>query len=210
MNMKEKYYLQSIQSILELRDNGFLELCSMTSKLSNQTLVNKIYNEYALLNYGKIISLIDEELYKNYSDCQLHEIDDIKRFDFSYLIDIDISTIKNSIDVYAFNFKTALDKFGRNTYNDRHWDSQNRFSVLIDKELNEKVKLNPKLKLNITKEIILANQGYYTRFTITEHIARAVSKNFDNHESYDRDNWLKDASGSNDSETMNDVYWNLD
>jgi hypothetical protein len=27
---------------------------------------------------------------------------------------------------------------------------------------------------------------------------------------YNHRNWLSDASGTNDSETMNDVYWNLD
>jgi hypothetical protein len=29
-------------------------------------------------------------------------------------------------------------------------------------------------------------------------------------EKYNSDNWLRDAAGTNDPETMNDVYWNLD
>lgn len=31
-----------------------------------------------------------------------------------------------------------------------------------------------------------------------------------NNENYDAENWLQDASGTNDRETMNDVFWNLD
>ena len=31
-----------------------------------------------------------------------------------------------------------------------------------------------------------------------------------NQKFYDSDNWLKDTSGTDDPETMNDVYWNLD
>lgn len=33
---------------------------------------------------------------------------------------------------------------------------------------------------------------------------------YDNREFYSDENWLEEASGTNDPETMNDVYWNLD
>lgn len=44
-----------------------------------------------------------------------------------------------------------------------------------------------------------------------ENLERIEFKPFrPSHFSYNEDNWLRDAAGTDDPETMNDVYWNLD
>jgi hypothetical protein len=56
--------------------------------------------------------------------------------------------------------------------------------------------------LNLTDKELIKKFGY---FLDEDYI---VHKNNDYR--YDRDDWLRDAAGTNDPETMNDTYWNLD
>lgn len=44
----------------------------------------------------------------------------------------------------------------------------------------------------------------------TKYEARGFQENHFYEDRYDENNWLEDAAGTNDPETMNDVYWNLD
>ncbi len=44
----------------------------------------------------------------------------------------------------------------------------------------------------------------------TKYEAREFQENHFYEDRYDENNWLEDAAGTNDPETMNDVYWNLD
>lgn len=53
----------------------------------------------------------------------------------------------------------------------------------------------------------IRNQGIDYNETIN-YLKRKSSRQ--NRDEYDSRNWLSDASGTNDPETMNDVYWNLD
>ena len=57
-------------------------------------------------------------------------------------------------------------------------------------------------KLEKLDDKIDPNNGRYLDYEYEE-------PNYD-YDSYDDSNWLSDASGTSDPETMNDVYWNLD
>ena len=66
---------------------------------------------------------------------------------------------------------------------------------------------------NLTDEEMKFKYGYYLdeEFTPPKSSFKTISdNNYDNEYYYNSDDWLKDAAGTDDPETMNDVYWNLD
>lgn len=205
MKNLDKQYLISIKSIFELK-NDFSNVNYFLSKLSDKQLANRINSEIKLMNYGKVISKIDNYLFDKKTQSVLFEMIDIKVFDFDSIKKETIEKIKEKIGIEKFDFYPAQDENGNETTLLRHWDNLNRFAIVIKRELSNKINENPKLILNVKKEIVLANLGYYTRFTIERH--EDFKKSYYNY--YDSSNWLADASGTDDPEVMNDVYWNLD
>ncbi|MEQ1665675.1 MAG: hypothetical protein ABL927_09900 [Bdellovibrionales bacterium] len=49
-----------------------------------------------------------------------------------------------------------------------------------------------------------------TKYSLEDFIEEDDDDDYSDDYKYNSNNWLRDASGSNDSETMNDVFWNLD
>jgi hypothetical protein len=89
-------------------------------------------------------------------------------------------------------------------------EAEMRFNVFGNKEDEIIVKENQKyfdhlMKIHDSKieqldENIDPNDGKWLDYDYQEP----------NYRDFDDSNWLADASGTNDPETMNDVYWNLD
>lgn len=211
MENLDKQYLISIKSIFEL-NKDYSSLPFFLQKLSDKQISNKIINEIKIRNYGRIISEIDKYLYEKKVEFVLYEITDIKIFNFDYISKEKIEKIKEKIGVTNIQLYTAKNKEGNDTSLLRHWDNENRFAIIIERELSKEIKENPELELNVKKEIILANLGYYTKLTIEKHEEYQESYDYDYNynDYYDSSNWLADAAGTNDPEAMNDVYWNLD
>jgi hypothetical protein len=210
MNNLDKQYLISIKSIFELR-TGFSSLSYLLDKLSDKQLVNTISNEFKLMNYGKVILAIDNYLFEKFTNTPLFEKTDIKMFDFENISQETIDTIKQKIGLEKLELLIVKDNEGKETSLLRHWDNPNRFEVIIERELFDEIKENTELELNVVKEIILVNLGYYTKFTIEKHIEYQDNNDYDyNYNAYNSSNWLADSAGTDDPEVMNDVYWNLD
>lgn len=204
-------YLISIKSIFEL-NNDYSSLAFFLKKLSDRQIANKISNEIRVRNYGRVISEIDNYLYENNKKPALYETTDIKVFDFDYISKEKIEGIKKKIGVENIQLYATKDKEGNDTSLLRHWDNENRFAIIIDRNLSKEIKENPELELDVSKEIILANLGYYTKLTIEkyEEYQESYDYDYDYDDYYDNSNWLADAAGTDDPEVMNDVYWNLD
>jgi len=212
MKNLDKQYLISIKSIFEL-NTDYSSLTFFLQKLSDRKIANKLINEIMLRNYGKVISEIDDYLHKNDKEPVLYETTDIKAFDFDFINKETIERIKEKIGISSIQLYAVKDRKGNETSLLRHWNNENRFAIIIERDLAKEIKENPKLELDVDKEIIRAKLGYYTKFIIEKY-----EKYYENHNDYDYNyddyydssNWLADAAGTDDPEVMNDVYWNLD
>ena len=102
MENLDKQYLISIKSIFEL-NKDYSSLTFFLQKLSDRQIANKISNEILLRNYGRVISEIDNYLYKNIKEPALFEITDIKAFDFDYISKETIESIKTKIGVVGLS-----------------------------------------------------------------------------------------------------------
>lgn len=204
-------YLISIKSIFEL-NKDYSSLAFFIQKLSDRQIAYKISNEIRLRNYGRVIFEIDNYLYENNKRPALYELTDIKIFDFNNIWKETIECIKKIIGVEIIILYAVKDEEGNDTSLLRHWDNENRFAIIIDRNLFKKIKENPDLKLDVNKEIILANLGYYTKLTVEKHEENQEYYEYDYSydEYYDSYDWLAEAAGTDDPEVMNDVYWNLD
>jgi len=211
MNNLDKHYLISIKSIIELGED-FSSLSFFTTKLSDSNLADKIINEIKLMNYGKVISVIDNCLYEQFEEPVLFETTDIKIFNFDTISQETIKAIKDKIGIERIPLYKVKDLEGNESSLVRYWDNTNRFAIIIESELVNNIKEDPELELNVSKEIVLANLGYYTKFTIEkyqEHLEYIDDDDY-YYDDYNSSNWLSDAAGTDDPEVMNDVYWNLD
>lgn len=100
-------------------------------------------------------------------------------------------------------------------------DVKYKFSDSILKINLEKFEKNNKVKYDLINEFYLVDlpnkelMNEFGHYLDEEHIEQ-VEVDFDSFHydhsdySYDSDNWLRDAAGTDDPEVMNDVYWNLD
>lgn len=141
-------------------------------------------------------------------------IDVLKKFDFDRLENITINEIKAKLHILSLTLNVAKDKNGFPTNYLRHWNNEERYSIIIEKNLVEKIKDNYEIRLEIEKTIKNTELGYYTFFKIieyfeTEYFDDDLRDVYDDYY-YNTSNWLSDAAGTNDPEVMNDVKWNLD
>ena len=105
-----------------------------------------------------------------------------------------------------------------------YWSNKKRIRVIAELDLIKSVLENSDVKIKIEKNIVLVkneNSPKFGDYLVSFYLVYVISKlnqniegldNYDNHNQkfYDSDNWLKNTSGTDDPETMNDVYWNLD
>ncbi|MHA3045533.1 hypothetical protein JSO61_009445 [Riemerella anatipestifer] len=169
---------------------------------------NKKHNKIELTDISMNVGQI-ERLKKTYFNQVF-----LKKFDFERLEFVNIDEIKEKLKIISLTLNTAKDRNGYPTKFLRYWNNDERYSITIEKELVEKIKLNRNLPLEIEKTIKKANLGFYTSFEILEYSeAEYYDDNlrdvYDDYY-YNTDNWLIDASGTDDPEVMNDVKWNLD
>ena len=173
MQSKDKQYLLSIKSYIELKKTfmnqmDYSSLIFILAKVSDHDFVDKIINEIQMMNYGKVSLMIDNYLYDNHEYSPLFEAYDIKQFDFDYINNVTIDEIKDRIGVERINLYKIKDDAGNTLQYLKHWENDERFSIVIHEQLIYKIKNNPNTNLNVKKELICANLGYYTKFTINE------------------------------------------
>ena len=103
------------------------------------------------------------------------------------------------IDIIEYSFPDQTKNI-----NQQKFEKTNK--VLVDFE-------NKLLVPNLTEEEMMLQYGYY----LDETYEPTTSNDYEDYDNYDdRDyyynsnDWLIDAAGTDDPETMNDVYWNLD
>lgn len=165
---------------------------------------NQLYITDISMNIGQ-----RELLKKTYFD-----IDFLKKFDFEKLGFVNIHYIKERFKVSSLPLNTAKDRNGLPTDFFRYWNNDDRYSIIIKKNLAEKIKINENLQLEVEKSIKKGELGFYTSFIITEYSQSEDDEIYDLREIYNdyynTNNWLSDAAGTNDPEVMNDVEWNLD
>ncbi len=162
-NMDEINNLIAIQSAIQLKED-YKGLDALIDTISDLKLAQEIINEVKRRNFGNISSIIDTYLFDNNQDNVLYKKNDIKQFDFSYIEKCNTKQIKKSIGVFQLPFYQEKNREGFDTGLYSHWDSLSRFAVLIDKGLAEELKKDPELLLNLTKELLLDELGYYTSF----------------------------------------------
>jgi hypothetical protein len=225
------YLLSAIQKFLELKKN-YKSFKHLILRIENIYLKQKIFNEISRNNIGNVLLLIDETIYNNIGESSvLYNEEDIKTFDFDFIRNTNISFLKKELGVKKLTFFN--DEYS--SRNDlKYWDFVNRIAVIIDIELSNQIEENPKLILNIEKELINSNLGYYTRFEITKvdyendpflhrnpsSVQKVLNTKgiYSNDDEYQHDpsesyrsnyeNPWADAFG--DGEEANTAYWNTD
>ncbi len=160
--------LNAIKSIFEL-NQGYNSLDVLLEKVSDRSFAQKINNEVKRRNYGVVTIMIENYLFENAHNPVAYGLMDIKQFDFDFLENHQVKSIKDFLGISTLNLNTATTLDGNQTDLFRHWDNLDRFAVLIKKELVEEIKINPSVGLNLSKEIVLAKLGYYTKFTIEKY-----------------------------------------
>lgn len=223
MNSKDKQYLIAIKSYIELKKilmtkMDYSSLIFILSKISDYKLVDRIINEIQMMNFGKVSLIIDDYLYDNQECPRLFEIYDIKQFDFEYINNVTIDEIKDRLGVERINLYKMKDDAGNTLQYLKHWENDKRFSIVIHEQLIYKIKDNPNINLNVKKELICANLGYYTKFTINEE-CKEVEYDDDefidwNDDPYMFGDYRNDTSENpyidffGEGEEANDAYWN--
>ena len=87
-----------------------------------------------------------------------------------------------------------------------------RFPDQIQTINQQKFEKINRVKVDLENKIIVPNQYFNRspyRYYVDETASRPKPINREMSH-YDLNDWLKDAAGTDDPETMNDVYWNLD
>ncbi|WP_179318842.1 hypothetical protein [Winogradskyella helgolandensis] len=203
MNENLKQLLISINSAIELERT--YPLSHLIHKIPNNDLKSKLLKERLFFNYGNIINIINKYLYERVNAEEYYTDEDVKDFQFENIENTTIDIIKKEIGISKFHFKT--DEF-RNNANFRHWDNLNRVAVICNKELVQKIKLNPKLLLFLEVEKKYGKLGRYTRLTIyTQEEAERYydDRVTDRSQLGEYNNWHSDAYENDDSN-----LWNTD
>jgi len=215
MKQKQKEILQTLQSIFEI-GNHFEYVTTLTNKLENEGLGKLIIKENQRKNYGKILEAIDNEIYSLVINSVEFEEEDIRQFDKYYLQDVTIQEIKEFLNVENLPFSRLKDVNGNPISYLWNFHYTERYGLKIAEELAKELKNNSSIKLTLDGDIVLAKQGYYTKFEIEKYsptknnYTNAAHRSDYGYNNYSSSDWLIDAAGTDNPETMNDVYWNID
>ncbi len=129
-----------------------------------------------------------------------------KTFTLKRLKSFKTNRLNKTIFEYDPIIETIEYKFPDQTKNVNQQKFEKTNKVLVDFE-------NELLVPNLTDEEMMLEYGYYLDETYEPPISNDY-KNFDYYDDsdyyYNSNDWLIDAAGTDDPETMNDVYWNLD
>lgn len=206
MEQIEKNTLIALKSIFEL-NQGFSGVDFLLSKITNNSLRLKISQEFSRNNFGNAVTFIDKYLYEQIENPPVFDISDIVSFDFDSIYDETIEFIKTKLKIQELKFNYIKRPDGSNSNLGLHWDNEKRFSVVIDDNLFNSIKENPKIKLDVYKEIIYAKLGYYTKFVIEE----STNEEFDNGNSYEGFEDSTDWTNFNedlDFDQQSEEFWN--
>ena len=221
--MDELNKLIAIKSIFEL-GRCYGSITPLLSNITDRNLSQKILNEFRRKNMGNIISIIDQYLYDNFENTLCYKLKDIKQFDFDYLENSNLSHIKKVLNISQLNLNTLKTAEGEKTHLFRHWDNLNRYAIIIEKNLVQEIKNNSNLDLNLTKEVVLAKLGYYTKLTIEKYdptkskfLQENINGNYERttYEDYNG-SYAQDYAGYSDQiiddvfDGDPDMYWNID
>ncbi|WP_144283736.1 hypothetical protein [Chryseobacterium echinoideorum] len=154
---------------------------------NNQSFIKntfEIYDDYLVLKVDdftsitfKIIKMTDNNfILKNLSYSLgseiilkkgLYELRNIKQFGFSDLDAITLKDFKELVEIKELPLNKANDINGNPTKYYRYWNNEDRYSIIMDLKVVEKLKSNPIEKINVYKKIKQASKGYYTNFFIS-------------------------------------------
>lgn len=221
--MDEVNNLIAIKSIFEL-NQGYNDLNILIANISDRNFAQKIINEVKRRNFGNITLMIEKYLFDNVQNSVAYDLKDIRQFDFDYIENTNLNHVKTKLGVSELKFNTATTIDGKDTDLYRHWDNLNRFAVVVEKELVQEIKSNSETSLNLSKELVIAKLGYYTKFTIEKYdptISKISHSKDDEH--YERQTFedyngshAQDYEGYSDQQ-IDDIFdgdpelsWNID
>lgn len=83
---------------------------------------------------------------------------------------MNISDIKNQLNIPQLNLNTAKDSNGNPTDWMRHWDNDNRVAVSLHKDLVADLKANPSINsLGLQEETRTGEKGEYKAYRIVKY-----------------------------------------
>lgn len=112
-----------------------------------------------------------------------------------------ISEIKRVLNIEHIELRAIHDNHRNSTSLLGHWDSKRKISIIIARDLAEKIQQNNYLLLDAEKELLLSDQGYYLKITITENIDGKThcfeEYNFNNNRTYNehKGSYAQDIEG---------------
>ena len=146
--------------------NGFISITYINNKIFKNLLLRiECINKYKLT-----VKCFSEPYYNKNIDFKrtYFDIDLLKQFTSDEQHGLNISDVKIYLGLEKLHLNFIKNKDGNKTNILRHWENDERFAVILEKKLVEKIKINNDIELSIFSEYKLANLGYYTNFRIEE------------------------------------------
>ena len=179
--------------------------------------------------------VIYKEQYSSYSSYELYSLMPFNFYKNKNNTDFYCSPIEEKITLKNINDIFTVDVLELGKYDlinqkqlYKYFDRNSRMRLYISQKVYDEIKKDYELINNIQnkenfylKIEIKLDHNFYVEYNILGAISNENSScvryeqlelendlEFDNN--YNSNNWLRDAAGTNDPETMNDVFWNLD
>lgn len=209
------YIAVGSQSIYDIdTDKPIINISSRISELIERVLISN-FSTLRIINKKDAIDKVSDETFLINNDIQYinwainnvekfiihpkllmnpHEIRNIKTFKTKRLNNF-VLEFEPVFSVSTFNFSEDIQRKNIEKFNQIN-------NVIFNKDLGAFI-------VDLNEKELRSEFGYYLNENFSKKIEyRDEFSHNDYH--YDRNNWLEDAAGTDDSEVMNDVYWNLD
>lgn len=195
--------------------NFYEILKSVRECISDQKIIHEIERN----NLGEAIVLIDNNLFQKSKFKPYYFLSDLEEFVVEEEVGVTIDEIKKILGIGLLQFCAVKDIAGNVTSYCQHWENQRRINVRIERDLMQKINTNRTTLLNLKKQSISANLGYYYKLTIKEYIKPKVY-NFDMEpDNYGYESSYEKYGGYNgyDDDTIDSAFegdpsntWNVD
>jgi len=141
--------------------------------LHKSTLKSIFKNELSdlLSDYSEIKNFSSNLFFKELEEpiIKYYELNSIKKFDFEKLDSVSFKNFLNKVNVVSLRFIPAKDNLGKETKYLRHWESNERYALIIAKDVFEKISQDANLTIDVKKIIKKSNSGYFTNFILSMH-----------------------------------------
>lgn len=174
--MNNREVLQVIKTAIEIQGFSYnRNFMAIFLSLKEFITDSKIISEIERNNLGEALLLIDKYLFEKSKFKPYYFLSDLEQFDFEEATALTIDNIKEILKIELLQFHSVNDLAGNVTSYCQHWENQRRLNVRIEIDLMNKIKTDRSVLLTLKKQTIIANLGYYHKFTIKEYTKPKMS-----------------------------------